>query len=108
VIGAAKMIANGGVRSSNFRRDGDIGSLARLDLGVDLQLAHEEPVCHVFAMQPQSDRLSLLQRDLFRHKPKTLRRDFYHPRFGGIRSMRHGSHSRYQGNYQPCAHCPFV
>ena len=77
--------------------NGDVCRFSRVDFGVDFQLAHEEPVGHVFAMQTQGDRLPFFQRDLFRHKTEPFRCDFDNARLGRIRPTRHG-YSPYQCN----------
>src|SRR6266850_5156358 len=80
VIGSTEVIANRRERPGRVRRDRHVGRVPRLDLRINLQFAHEEPVSYVFAVQSQSYGLALLERDLIRCKPKTLRRDPNYPR----------------------------
>src|ERR1700751_870756 len=73
VIGAAEVIADRRIGAGRIRCDRDIAGLSCFHLAIDLQLTHEEAVREVFTVQPQGHRLALLQRDLFRRKPKPLR-----------------------------------
>src|SRR6266550_639132 len=80
VIGSTEVIADRRERSRRLGRDRNVGRMSRLDLGINFQFAHKEPVSHVFAMQSERHGLALLERDLIRCKPKTLGGDLNHPR----------------------------
>src|SRR5215475_3683340 len=86
VIGPAEVVANRCVGTCRVRSDCHIGRVSRLDISIDFQLAHEESVHDIFAVETQGHGLAFLQRDLIGSKSETLRRDLKHARTAiGIR-----------------------
>src|SRR5262245_35968832 len=53
VIHATEMVANCRIGSWGVRRKCDVYALTRLDRFVNLQLSHEEAMCHVLALQTE-------------------------------------------------------
>src|SRR5437764_13633302 len=87
MVDSAKVITDGGELPHSLRSDRNLGGLARLDIGIDLQRLEIKSVRHVFADDPQLHRLTFFQGDLIRGECEALCRNLDHLRL--LRTQMH-------------------